>query len=95
MFEFLRRIQFKYPCANLELPSIHFKFHWRWEPLECFDRAYFCTQRQVSEFRALEYVITEGGAFMLGLDGALKRALETRVLAQNLAGASSWCRYHL
>ena len=32
---------------------------------------------------------------MLGLDGALKSALETRVLAQNLAGASIWCRHHL
>ena len=32
---------------------------------------------------------------MLGLDGALKRALETRILAQNLASASSWSRHHL
>ena len=32
---------------------------------------------------------------MLGLDGVLKRALETMILAQNLAGASSWRRNHL
>jgi len=32
---------------------------------------------------------------MLGLDGAVKRALEPRILWQNLAGASSWCRHHL
>ena len=32
---------------------------------------------------------------MLGLDGAVKRALEPRIIWQNLAGASSWCRHHL